>query len=96
MSVIHPVNLILLQHIFGDDKTEDILPNSKFSKALNITVKSFKLFDHKFKSMVAKDEKINLNLKKMIDHAKEDKVIYQDLPEPFIDNSEENPITLWQ
>lgn len=88
ITTVHPVNLIMLQHFFGESKTQAILPSTTYPKPINITIRKFNMFEHKFQSMVLKDEKINLNLRKMIDNAKEDKVIYQDLAEPFLDTTE--------
>lgn len=87
VTTMHPVNLILLQHFFNETETREILPNSTFPQPLNITVKPFQIYENKFRSVVANDKKLNLDLKKMIDYAKEDKIIYQDLSEPFLDSS---------
>lgn len=86
ITTAHPVNLILLQHFFDEQKTINILPNTTYPAPLNITLTKFQFFDHKFKHMVVKDEKINLKLRQMVKFAKEDQTIYQNLAEAISDN----------
>lgn len=83
-TTLHPVNLIMLQHFFDEKAIADIQPNTTFPQPLNITIKPFHIYEHQFQNLIAKDKANNLNLDKMISAAKEDKIIYSDLAEPFL------------
>ena len=62
-TVMHPVNLILLHKFFGPSVNSHIMANSTFSAPLNISIKPFKLFNHKFQNTVGNDEKNTLKLR---------------------------------
>jgi len=71
------------------------VPNTTFPKPLNITVKPFRMYNHKFKSLLSTDQSFHHDLKQIVDLAKRDKVIYENLAEPFLDSvGEDNDVAL--
>ena len=84
MSVMHPVNLMLFTQAFW---TKCITANTTFPTTLNISLKPIRYYDHKFSKLVANDQRAHLDLDRVVQRAKENKVIYQDLVELFF-NSE--------
>ena len=89
MSVVHPVNLIVLHKFFGLNAISNISSDTVFPTPLNISIKPIRYFDHEFSNLIANDQRAHLNLDRVIQRAKENKVIYQNLVEPFL-NSEIN------
>ena len=93
-SVKRPVNLIVLLKSFGLNAISNITAISTFRSPLNISVKPFKhtYFNHEFAKQIANDQPDHLNLDRAVARAKENKVISQDLAEPFL-NSEFNVLS---
>ena len=89
MSVVQPVNLIVLHKFFGLNAISNISSDTVFPTPLNISIKPIRYFDHEFSNLIANDQRAHLNLDRVIQRAKENKVIYQNLVEPFL-NSEIN------
>lgn len=87
ISVMHPVNLIVLHKFFGLNAISNITANTTFPAPLNITIKQIRNYDNKFSNLIANDQSAHLNLDRVVERAKEGKVVYQDLVEPFL-NSE--------
>ena len=83
ISKVFPVNLALLHHFFSWDDLKGITGNTYFKNPMDINVPKFNLVEHKFSNMVAKDQKYQLNLKKMAEAAKNNEKIYQDLTDPI-------------
>ena len=84
ITQLHPVNLILLQQFFDDQKFQHIFADSTFSSPLNITVPQFNIYDHKMSKIIADDKRNHLNLSKMIEIAKNDDIVFQTLAEPIL------------
>ena len=84
---MHPVNLIIQHKFFGLKAISNITADMTFPTPLNVSVKPFLYFNHQFSKLVANDQRAHLNLDCGVARAKENKVIFQDLAEPFL-NSE--------
>lgn len=82
---LHPVNLILLQQFFSDDKFQHIFADTTFLTPLNVSVPNFKLYNHQMSHILADDEKNHLNLTTMVEIAKNDDIVFQTLAEPILD-----------
>lgn len=63
-TLLHPVNIIMLQYIFDEHAIVDIKPNITYTDPLNITLKNIQLYQHKFQSVIANADTINLIYKK--------------------------------
>lgn len=85
ITVVHPVNLALLQHFFDESFIENMFADSTFSKPLNVTVPSISLYQHSMANIIAADTKAHLNLSKMAMLAKSDSMIFQSLSEPLLE-----------
>ena len=85
---MHPVNLILLHNFFGLNAISNITDDTTFPTPLNISVKPFRYYNYKFSKLIANDNRAHLSLDRVIARAKEDKLIYQELAEPFLTSNE--------
>ena len=85
ITKLHPINLALLQEFFDSSVTEHIYADTTFQKLLNVSIPSFKIYDHEINQVLANDTKAHLNLRKMADNAKNDEIIFKSLSEPMLD-----------
>ncbi|CAC5417671.1 unnamed protein product [Mytilus coruscus] len=85
ITVVHPINLALLQQFFTSKQLTEINGSSTFVEKMNINVPDFKIYNHSYSSFLVKDQKEHLSLKKMAKVAKKERVISQDLTEPLLD-----------
>ena len=84
ITKLFPVNLGLLHKFFSQEKLAFIQADTTFFKPLEIQIPPFKLFNHKFKNIVAADQKMHLNLNQMAARAKSDQYIYESLADPIL------------
>ena len=85
ISMLHPVNLILLQHFFENNHIDNVFADTSFSNPINITIPKFKFYKHEMSDIMADDQKSHLSLAKMADSAKKNETIFQSLAEPLLD-----------
>lgn len=85
VSVVHPFNLVLLQHFFDAHVDEHMFADSTFPKQINLSIPSFNLYTHAMHQILARDDDAHLNLSKMVAVAKQDSVAFQSLTEPLLD-----------
>ena len=83
--MMHPVNLILLQHFFGNSHIENMFADTSFLKPININVPHFNMYKHKMNDILANDQKSHLSIGKMAESARQNKTIYQSSAEPLLD-----------
>ena len=88
VTVMHPVNLILLHKFFGLNAISNITADTTFPTPLNISVKPFRYYNHTFSKLIANDNRAHLSLDRVIARAKEDKLIYQELAEPLLTSND--------
>ena len=91
VSRIHPINLAILQEYFHAEKLKRVSSHSTFPVPLNISIPNFKLHASNISEIVANDGQAHLNLKKMIELSKKNKVIFSSLAEALIPTNEGNP-----
>lgn len=98
VTKLYPVNLAMLQQFFSTDILADIEAHSTFTDTLNVTLPKFNIFNHNYSNIIAKENYEHLNLKKMIDIAKKNNIIYTSLAEPLLQSqftaSEKFPIEI--
>ena len=80
-----PCKLALLQAFFGSEQIKSYLGDTYFKNMVNVSVPDFKLYKHKFTSILASDQIDHLSLIKMVNAAKSDEKIFQNLAEPLLD-----------
>lgn len=85
ITIMHPVNLALLQHFFDNSFVENILADTTFKTVLNVSVPDLKFYDHEMSNVIANDNKAHLSLRKMAEVAKKDGTIFKTLTEPLLD-----------
>lgn len=93
VSVVHPVNLALLQHFFDNKFIEHIFADTTFQASVNVTVPDIKLYEHKMSKVIADDSKAHLSLAKMASVAKNDAVVFKSLLDPVLDGEIQLPTT---
>ena len=84
ISLIHPVNLTILQEFFHPKQVEQISSHSTFPVPLNVSIPQFKLQTSNISEIVANDHQDHLNLRKMIQLSKENKLIFSSLAEAML------------
>ena len=85
ISIVHHVNLVLLQKFFDKTFYDHIFADSTFRRPVNVSLPKFKLFEHKMHAVLANDAKAHLNLSRMVEVAKQDTAAFQSLTEPLLD-----------
>ena len=85
ITMMHPVNLILLQHFFSNSHVENMVADTSFQNPVNINVPHFNMYKHKMNDILANDKKSHLSIRKMAESARQNKTIYQSLAEPLLD-----------
>lgn len=83
-TVLHPINLALLQQFFNDTVLENIESNTLFQKPLSINVPEFKIFNHTIQHIIANDKKADLSLERMAKSVKNDDLVYQYMTDPLL------------
>ena len=84
-TIVHPVNLAVLQHFFDDQVANNILADTLSSIPVNVTLPQFKVYKHKMSDIIAADSKQHLSLQKMAEAAKNNVQVFQSLVEPLLD-----------
>ena len=83
LTKTYPVNLAVLHHFFNDELSH-IGPDTVFNAPIHYKIPSFDIYKHKLHELIAKDDKVKLNLKKMAASAKNNQRIYQSISEPIL------------
>jgi hypothetical protein len=83
-SMLHPVNLALLQQFFNDTELQNIGSNLLFENPMSVDVPQFKIYNHSMQNILADDRKNHLNLEKMAKAAKNDALIFQTMTDPLL------------
>ena len=85
ISILHPVNLVLLQEFFDIEKFHHIFADTMFNQPVNFTIPHFKFYQNEMKTIIANDRQSHLSLSKIVQKAKKDETIFQTLAEPMLD-----------
>lgn len=93
VTVLHPVNLALIQEFFDPKSHSTIFGDTTFQQYLDLKVPNFKIFNHSFSHFVAADQKQHLNLKKMAKLAQKDATVFQSLAESMLDGQIDFAVT---
>lgn len=84
ITVLHPVNLALIQEFFDPKFHSTIFGDTTFQQYLDLKIPKFKIFNHSFSQYLAADQKHHLSLKKMAKLAKKDETVFQSLAESML------------
>ena len=85
VTMLHPVNLILLQHFFSTGIVENVFADTAFSNPINVSIPKFNFFQHDISNILVDDKKSHLSLAKMAESAKKNATIFRSLAEPLLD-----------
>lgn len=85
VTKVHPINLALLQQFFNSTELENITGNSMYHNLPDMSMPHFKIYNHTMSKILADDRTKHFSLKKMIENAKKDAVIFQSLTESLLD-----------
>ncbi|CAG2247995.1 unnamed protein product [Mytilus edulis] len=85
VTIVHPVNLALIQHFFSSETYNSILGDTIFTEPADITLPNLHFFNHTFNSVIAQDNNLHLSLKRIVKAAKADRKIFTSLSEPLLD-----------
>lgn len=85
VSILHPVNLALLQEFFSDGKLKSIPANKLFSSQVQLSIPHFTFYKHNINNILAADQQMHLSLKKMTAAARNDSKIFKTLTELLLD-----------
>ena len=76
-TIMHPVNLALLQHFSDASFVKNIFADTTFQTAVNVSIPNMKFFNHDISNVIAADKKAHLSLAKLARATKNDSVIFQ-------------------
>ena len=85
VTVLHPVNLALIQHFFAPETYNSILGDTAFSRPLNIQLPSIRIYNHSFSQILAQDQHLHLSLKKIAQATLKDQTVFKSLSEPLLE-----------
>lgn len=74
-----------MQHFFAQEKLALIQANSTFNNQKEVNIPKFHIYNHAFSTFLANDKKTHLNLSKIVQIAKQDGVIFQNVEEPLLE-----------
>ena len=84
ISYLHPVNLALLQHFFNDS-VGSITDDTLYSQPVMVKIPHFHIYSHNFQKIIAKDQKDQLSLQRLVQSVKNKQTIFQTLTESLLD-----------
>ncbi|CAC5380459.1 unnamed protein product [Mytilus coruscus] len=83
-SILHPVNLALVQEFFDEKRYTSLLADSLFPTPVQLAIPDFSFYNQSMSKILAVDAKTHLSLKKIAVAAKKDKMIFKTLTEPLL------------
>ncbi|KAK3083806.1 hypothetical protein FSP39_003442 [Pinctada imbricata] len=84
VTVLHPVNLALIQEFFDPRFHKAIFGDTSFRELRDINFPSFNIFNHSFLQYLANDKQHHLSMKKMAKIAKRDETVFKSLAESML------------
>jgi len=65
ITVIHPVNIILIQNFFAPETYNSILGDTVFQSPIDINIPDIHIYNHSFSNILAQDKQLHLSLKRV-------------------------------
>ena len=84
ISVIHPINLALLQEFFHSSAHSSIFGDTTYLEFVNVKIPDLKIYNHSFSKFLAKDQKYDLSLRKIVSKAKKGETVFKSLAESML------------
>ncbi|CAG2216296.1 unnamed protein product [Mytilus edulis] len=85
ITVLHPVNLALIQHFFSHETYNSILGDTVFTKSIKIDIPKIHIFNHTFSNILAQDKILHLSLKRIAKATQKERTVFTSLSEPLLD-----------
>ena len=82
---VHPVNLAVLSHFYREEQLFHISGDTLFEAIPAVSTPKMDLFHHNFSDFIAADNEDDLSLRRIASAIKNDKVIFQTLADPILD-----------
>lgn len=95
ISILHPINLALLQQFFKQDSHSDIFGDTIFQEFVEVKLPNFNIFNHSFSKFVANDKNQHLSLKRIASAVKRDGQVFKTLAESMIAGQVEFAVDNW-
>lgn len=95
ISILHPINLALLQQFFKQDSHLDIFGDTIFQEFVEMKLPNFNIFNHSFSKFVANDRNQHLSLKRIASAVKRNGLVFKTLAESMIAGQVEFAVDNW-
>ena len=95
VTVLHPVNLALLQVFFDSTAHSTIFGDTTFSNFVNLEIPQFKIYNHSISKYLANDQTYHLSLKRMADTARKDETVFRSLSESILAGQVDLALDAW-
>lgn len=95
ISILHPINLALLQQFFKQDSHLDIFGDTIFQEFVEMKLPNFNIFNYSFSKFVATDRNQHLSLKRIASAVKRNGQVFKTLAESMIAGQVEFAVDNW-
>ncbi|XP_069116722.1 LOW QUALITY PROTEIN: uncharacterized protein [Argopecten irradians] len=85
ISVIHPVNLALLQEFFPSSQHSSIFGDTAYPDFVHVKIPNLNIYNHSFSEKLATDQKYHLSLKKIVETTKRGETVFKSLAESMLE-----------
>lgn len=95
VTILHPVNLALLQQFFDKDAHSTVFGDTIFEDFVHITLPNFQIFNHSFSQYLANDKQQHLSLTRIAKAVRRDGKVLKNLAESMIAGQVEFAVDKW-
>lgn len=95
VTILHPVNLALLQQFFHENSHSTIFGDTIFEELVHVKIPDFHIFNHSFSKFLANDKEQHLSLKRIAKAVKHDGKVFKNLAESMIAGRVDFAIDNW-
>ncbi|KAK3088640.1 hypothetical protein FSP39_021771 [Pinctada imbricata] len=95
VTVLHPINLALIQELFDPSSHASIFGDTVFQNLVDMKIPDFKIFNHSFSKYLANDHQHHLSLKRLAQTAKKDEMAFRSLSESMLAGQIDFAIDSW-
>ncbi|OWF53805.1 transmembrane protein ORF68 [Mizuhopecten yessoensis] len=85
ITILHPVNLALIQHFFNPENHASIFGDTNYGKSIQIKIPNIDIYNHSFSQTLANDNQYHLSLERIAKKTKQGEKVFQTLSESIID-----------
>ncbi|CAC5417186.1 unnamed protein product [Mytilus coruscus] len=85
VTILHPVNLALIQSFFSSETCNSIMGDTTFTNPAVLSLPNLNFYNHSFSQFIAQDQQLHFSLKRIAQSTEKDKVIFKSLSESMLD-----------